>query len=99
MALGRANQCGEADRRMECLGGGYVWAPTAPLPEKASLLPFSDIASWDLVQTVESLLLDILRGPAVGGIPADLGSALLFQGKARGQRPPGWERVRQLETT
>lgn len=53
-------------------GGGYVWAPIASLPRPASLLPFSDVASWDLVQT------DILRGPAVGDIPADLSSTLLF---------------------
>lgn len=44
------------------LGGGYVWTPTASPPRQASLLPLSDIASWGLVQTVESLLLDILRG-------------------------------------
>ena len=35
----------------------------------------------------------------MGGIPADLASAVYFQGKAGGQGPPGWERMGCLETT
>lgn len=66
MALGRANQCGKIDRRMECVGHGY---PTSHYLStwEASSLPFSVVASWGVVQTGK-FASDILRGPAVGDI-------------------------------
>lgn len=42
---------------------------------------------------LESLLL-LSEGPSCGRHSVDLGYAMLFQEMTRGQRPPGWDRIR-----
>lgn len=77
MALSRVSQCGKVDKRIERLEGGMSGLPLflrqagflAPSPRGCLPRPGADCIKFAS---------DTLRGPAVGGIPADLGSTLLF---------------------